>query len=228
MFGLFRRTHARVGSRGRASLCLEALEWRDQPSAGPTIVGLTQEQLNPGVFLVSGMVVDASPGHLTVQFGGVPIASGQTAITSADGSFSEVVQLGNGVTGGILYAGTVDGQGLCTAPAQVVLNPTSTTTPAPGANTPPVIVGFAQKQIGNGEFLITGKVVDANPGNLTVTFGGQTSASGQTVTTGADGSFSCLVQLRVDGTDAGYLTATTTDGRGLTSQAVQVYLEPTS
>jgi hypothetical protein len=229
MFGLFRRTRARAGSQGRASLRLEALEWRDQPSANPSLVGFMQEQLSPGVFLVSGVVVDASPGNLTVSFGasGGSIASGQTTTTKADGSFSDVLQLGNGATSGTLYAGTVDGQGLGSQAVQVALTATNYTAPTPSANTAPAIVGFTEQALGKGQYLITGKVVDTNPGNMTVTFGGQTSASGTAVTTKSDGTFSCTIQLRVDGTDCGYLTATTTDGQNLTSQSVQVYLNPT-
>jgi hypothetical protein len=227
MFGLFRRTHARVGSQGRASLGLEALERRDQPSANPMILGLSEEQINPGQFLVSGTVSDGNPGNLVVTFSGVPALSGQSAVTNADGSFSALVQLISGTVSGNLTAITVDGQGLVSQAAQVYLAPTSATTPAAGANTAPEIVGFQQDEVNPGEFVISGTVVDGNPGNLVVKFGGTTSASGTTVTTKADGSFSCTVQLRVDGSDCGYLTATTTDGQGLLSPMVQVYLKPT-
>jgi hypothetical protein len=104
--------------------------------------------------------------------------------------------------------------------------------PPPGGggqavNAAPAIVDFRAQESGNGLFLITGRVVDESPGGLTVTFGGGTSAAGRTTTTLADGTFSIVVQLRLDGTDSGYLTATVTDAQGLVSEPVQVYLDPT-
>ena len=93
-------------------------------------------------------------------------------------------------------------------------------------NAAPVIVNFSAREIVNGLFLIQGKVIDEAPGGLVVRFGGGTSANGLTVTTTADGTFSEIVQLRVDGTDSGFLTATTTDTQGLVSAAVQVFLDP--
>jgi hypothetical protein len=108
------------------------------------------------------------------------------------------------------------------------------TDPTPGGgltvvatNAAPQIVEYTRQEIGNGLFLITGRVVDESPGGLTVTFGGDTSAAGNTATTLSDGTFSIVVQLRVDGTDAGYLTATVRDAQGLVSQEVSVFLDPT-
>lgn len=95
------------------------------------------------------------------------------------------------------------------------------------ANASPQIVDYTRTEVGNGLFLITGRVVDENPGGLTVNFGGDTSAAGSTTTTLSDGTFSILVQLRLDGTDAGYLTAKVTDAQGLVSQEVAVFLDPT-
>jgi hypothetical protein len=97
----------------------------------------------------------------------------------------------------------------------------------PANNLPPAITNFAEVELGNGLFLISGTVVDEHPGGMVVTFGGDTSASGQSVTTNSDGSFSRTVQLRVDGTDCGYLTATTVDDHNQVSQTVQVFLDPT-
>jgi hypothetical protein len=228
MFGLFRRTRTRAGSQGRVSLGLEALERRDQPSSTPVIEGLMEQQISSGLFLVSGVVVDSNPGTVTVQFGSTQLASSQSTTARADGSFSEVLQLNGGATSGTVYVGAVDGQGAGAQTVSLTLSANSNTVPTPGAGLAPVIVDYAQEKLGNGQYLITGKVVDTNPGNLVVTFGGGTSASGTTVTTGADGSFSCKVQLRTDGSDYGYLSATATDGQNLTSQAVQVYLNPSS
>jgi hypothetical protein len=94
-------------------------------------------------------------------------------------------------------------------------------------NLAPQIVNYTAEQTTNGLFVITGTVVDESPGGLTVTFGGDTVGSGQRVTTNADGSFSLILQLPLDGTGAGYLTATVTDAGGLVSQEVSVFLDPT-
>jgi len=99
---------------------------------------------------------------------------------------------------------------------------------APPTNLPPTIVNFEKEEIANGLFLITGTVVDDGAvGGLTVTFSGGTSATGTTITTNSDGTFSLTIQLRVDGTDSGFLTATTVDLGGLVSEEVEVYLNPT-
>jgi hypothetical protein len=94
-------------------------------------------------------------------------------------------------------------------------------------NNTPLIVEFTAQESGNGLFLVTGRVLDETPAGLTVTFGGGTSAAGLTVTTQADGTFSIAIQLRLDGTDSGFLTATVTDQQGLVSDPVQVFLNPT-
>jgi hypothetical protein len=62
---------------------------------------------------------------------------------------------------------------------------------------------------------------------LTVTLGGTTSAAGQTATTLADGTFALTVQLRVDGTDCGWITARTVDPQGLMSGEVEQWVNPT-
>jgi hypothetical protein len=244
MFALFRRAHApRVASQGRAFLRLEALEWRDQPDATtvtppvalpttpgvvaptpPAITNFTAEDYGNGLFLISGQVTDTNSGGLTVTFGGGTSASGLTVTTNADGTFNKVVHLRtDGTDGGYLSATTVDGNGLSSQAVQVLLNPTSTNL----APAPPAIINFTAEQLGNGKFVITGQVVAVNPGGLTVTCGGETSASGMTTTTNADGTFSLTVQLRTDGTDSGYLTATTVVG-GLSSSPVEVFLAPTT
>jgi phage-related tail fiber protein len=232
-----------VGSQGRVFLQLEALELRDQPDATPlalpvspltnpgvlaptppAITKFAAENFGNGRFLITGQVVDVNPAGLTVTFGGSTSASGLTVTTNADGTFSKVIQLRtDGTDGGYLTATTVDSNGLSSQAVQVLLNPNSTNL-APVA---PAIINFTAKELNNGKFVITGQVVDATPGGLTITCGGETSASGMTTTTNADGTFSLTVQLRTDGTDCGYLTATTVDGNGLSSSPVQVYLDPT-
>jgi hypothetical protein len=94
------------------------------------------------------------------------------------------------------------------------------------ANSPPVIVDFDAEQVGNGAYLLTGWVLDENPAGLIVTFGGSTSAAGITVTCDAEGYFSIIVELRTDGSDTGYITATTIDDLGQESEEVQVYVDP--
>jgi hypothetical protein len=183
------------------------------------------------LYQIHGQVVDQSPGGLVVTFGGGTSASGSTVVTNADGTFSDTIQLQVGGTGaGFLTAITVDANGLVSTPVGVFLEPTTVApvaNPAAVANSPPVIIDFEAEQIGNGLFLISGQVVDQNPGGLVVTFGGSTSASGMTVTTTPDGTFSCTIQLEVNGTGAGTLTATTVDSQGLVSAEVQVFLNPT-
>jgi hypothetical protein len=96
----------------------------------------------------------------------------------------------------------------------------------PPVNQPPVIVDFDAERIGNGAFLITGRVIDEYPDGMVVTLGGGTSAAGITVMCDEDGYFSVIVQLRTDGTDAGFITATTIDDHDQVSEEVEVYVNP--
>jgi hypothetical protein len=98
-------------------------------------------------------------------------------------------------------------------------------TPAP--NEAPDIVDFTAREVGTGLFLVSGRVIDESPGGLTVTLDGDTAASGTTTTTLEDGTFSVLVRLPTDGTGAGYITATTVDNRGLVSDEVSAFVNPT-
>lgn len=92
----------------------------------------------------------------------------------------------------------------------------------------PQIVDFGYQQVGNGLFIFTGRVVDANPGGLTVTFGGSVpTVDGQSVTTAADGTFQLTIQLRTDGSDVGIVTASVTNRAGVESDEVMVYVSPT-
>ncbi len=116
------------------------------------------------------------------------------------------VPLGNPPPGSVVFYGDGDG-----APV----------------NAAPVITQFAAVEIVNGLYHITGKVIDETPGGLVVTFGGDTSAFGQTATTAADGTFSKIWQFGVDGTDCGFLTATTKDAQNVPSESVQVWVDPT-
>lgn len=106
-------------------------------------------------------------------------------------------------------------------------------TPPPGggntstANLPPQIVDFTAQEVANGLFIIRGRVIDESPASLTVTLGGNTSCAGQATTTAVDGTFSFVVQLRVDGTDSGVVTARTKDAQGLESNVPEKFVSPT-
>lgn len=95
------------------------------------------------------------------------------------------------------------------------------------ANLPPEIVNFTATRVGTGLYLIEGRVVDENPGGLTITLGGSTSAAGETTTTLENGTFSLVVLLRTDGTDVGFITATTVDDHNLTSNEAKIFINPT-
>ena len=96
------------------------------------------------------------------------------------------------------------------------------------ANAPPVIENFQAEEISNGMFMFTGKVIDESPGGLVVRFGGSVmTVNGLTATTQANGSFTLIVQLKLDGTDVGLVTAQTTDAQGLDSNVADVYVSPT-
>ena len=94
-------------------------------------------------------------------------------------------------------------------------------------NQRPAIVDFECKEVGNGLYVITGRVVDESPGGLTVTLGGSTSAAGRTIVTQSDGTFRLTIQLKTDGTDAGFITATAVDRAGLVSDPVSRWVDPT-
>jgi hypothetical protein len=95
-------------------------------------------------------------------------------------------------------------------------------------NQAPQIVDFAAQELGSGLFVFTGRVVGENPGGLTVTFGGSVATmNGRTCTTDANGNFSVVVQLKTDGTDVGWVLATTRDAHGVTSDEAAVFVHPT-
>ncbi|MDY3559474.1 hypothetical protein R5W23_000467 [Gemmata sp. JC673] len=95
------------------------------------------------------------------------------------------------------------------------------------ANKAPEIVDFDAAEIGNGHFLITGRVVDETPGGRTVTFGGAVAQlAGKTVVTDEDGNFAITVRIKTDGTEGGTVSAVTTDGE-LMSKEVLTHLSAT-
>jgi hypothetical protein len=95
------------------------------------------------------------------------------------------------------------------------------------ANQAPQIVNFSASEIGNGWYMITGQVIDERPGGLTIHFGGSVETmSGQTTMTDSNGAFSVLVHLNNDGSDTGWLLATTTDDLGASSNEASQYVDP--
>jgi hypothetical protein len=94
-------------------------------------------------------------------------------------------------------------------------------------NQPPIIDGLMVRSIGGGWYVVSGRVFDESPGGLVVQFGGSVaSLSGRSVTTQADGTFTLNVQLRTDGSDTGWLLATTQDAQGLESNEASCYVSP--
>jgi hypothetical protein len=210
MFGLFQRSHAtRVGPRGRVFLQVESLAQRDQPDGTPSIVNFDSQALGGGLYQITGTVIDANPGGLVVSLGGDSSVIGQTATTNSDGTFGLTVQLQAGdIDAGVITATTFDSQGLQSQPVSV--------------DVPPSIVNFNAQGLGNGMYQITGTVIDAHPGGLVVTLGGDSSVIGQTATTNSSGTFSLIVQIEPGDADPGLITASTVDAQGLESQPVQV------
>jgi hypothetical protein len=94
---------------------------------------------------------------------------------------------------------------------------------------PPRIINFAAEEVSAGLFVITGQVIDDNPGGLIVTFGGNVAAvAGRTAEVQDDGTFEIVVQLNTNGTDGGWVTATTVDEVGQTSNTPAIFIMPTS
>jgi hypothetical protein len=93
-------------------------------------------------------------------------------------------------------------------------------------NQAPLIDDLKAREVTNGVFLVTGRVLDERPGGLTVWFGGVPSAEGYYAVTDADGYFSLYITLRTDGTDSGNLIASVTDDGGLSDEDF-VYVFPT-
>jgi hypothetical protein len=142
MLGLLRRTRTTgARPRNRVVLRLEGLEWRDNPDIdpgnggvvltsppvnhAPQIVDFTCQQIDHGLFLITGRVIDENPAGLTVTLGGSTSAAGTAIITLTDGSFSKAVQLRtDGTDNGWITAVTVDLQGLVSNTVQQYVTPT--------------------------------------------------------------------------------------------------------
>src|SRR5262249_39616983 len=97
----------------------------------------------------------------------------------------------------------------------------------PAPNVAPVIVDFNAEEVGNGLFIFSGRVIDEQPGGLTVAFGGVPSIAGLTTVTDANGVFVLIVRLKTDGSDVGTVSAITADAQGALSKPAFVDVIPT-
>lgn len=99
---------------------------------------------------------------------------------------------------------------------------------APPINQPPQITSFTATETTPGLYRFAGTVADESPEGMVITLTGpQDAVDGQTTTVHADGSFSIILQLRTDGTDAGTVQARTVDSGGLPSNVASVDVIPT-
>ncbi len=197
MWSIFRRSRFRrvLVTPRRARLVLEQLETRDCPSAPQ--LSFTALPLGPHQVELSGYVSDDDPAGVTVNFSGV--AAGST-MTDAAGAFDLTTQA---YSLGVISAVAMDAAGLSSDVVQAAISasaPTLTLALTPGP----------QRTV-----TLSGQVMDATPGGLTVAFSGVASGS---VVTSADGSFSTTLTA----TGLGAIQATTQDGWGLASNTAQV------
>jgi hypothetical protein len=90
----------------------------------PEIVDFVVVQIGPGQYQITGRVIDESPGGLVVTFGGVPSAEGQSATTSADGTFFLILTMQtDGSDTGLMTAVTQDSAGLSSNVATTWVDP---------------------------------------------------------------------------------------------------------
>jgi hypothetical protein len=118
------------------------------------------------------------------------------------------------------------------APEFILEPPLAYTAPAPAAaetaDQAPRIVDFTAEEVGNGLYIFTGRVLDETPAGMIVTFGGDVpTMQGQTAGVQSDGTFTLIIRLRTDGTDVGFVTATTVDAQGVASNEAVVFVSPT-
>jgi hypothetical protein len=173
----------------------------------PQIQDFSVQQGPNKTVILSGRVVDESPGGLVVNFSG--IASG-SATTDANGNFLATLPASG--TGGV-NAGTSDPWGLMAITATIFFS-----------NQPPAIVGFtASRNVGN-LWTFSGTVEDEQPEGLVVRFGGLPSLAGKTAIAGAGGYFTITVELPPG--ENGIATAQTTDWFGLDSEVEEVLVVP--
>jgi hypothetical protein len=197
MFGILTRSARTPGfTPRRARLGVEQLETRDCPSA-LTFMNFGVSVLNIGKQVeLRGTISDTNPTSVQVNFTGVAIGS---VYADANGFF-DVKTNASGL--GTVNASAIDNSGnVAGASGQVTdMAPSMTLNFTNGPN----------KQV-----TLSGKVTDAQPGGMTVTFSGVATGS---VVTNADGTFSKTLTATALGT----IYATTQDVWGLSSAAAQV------
>jgi hypothetical protein len=80
--------------------------------AAPIIVNFRAIPIGSGQYMLTGQVLDESPGGLVVTFGGVPSAVGKSATTNSDGTFEFLLQVQtDGTDTGTITAVTQDAAG---------------------------------------------------------------------------------------------------------------------
>ena len=185
-------------SKPRARLAVEQLERRDCPS----MLGMMQFSavpLNSGKLVdLHGQVFDSNPAAVVVSFTGVasgsvhPNASGVFDLQTTATSLGLVAALATDTNGAQFGAATQ----IAAAAPSLMLN---------------ITYGL------NKQVTLTGRVTDAQPGDLTVTFSGVANG---TVITNPDGSFS----TDLTATALGKITATVQDVWGLNSNSANVWV----
>jgi len=184
---------------------------RDQESLNSNTASAQITSTSPGMTLilnknsqgttVSGVVTDEAPGGLTVTFGGAMWGS---TVTNGDGSFS--------------YSGMA-GSGAITGAVSDAWGNATNVTASNAANNAASIQGFVALQGANNVWTFKGKVVDEDPRNLKVEFGGLPELLNRSVWTQDDGSFTFSTVLTPG--EHGTATAKVQDWWGLWSSEAQ-------
>ncbi len=105
-------------------------------------------------------------------------------------------------------------------------DPSDSGTFSPPAQAAPVIDEFDAVEVGEGWYQIEGHVTASQPEGLTVTFAGVPAVDGKSAVTDSDGNFVLVVQVKTDGTDAGVISAVTSNANG-TSNTALTNMNPT-
>jgi hypothetical protein len=186
-------------SRPRVPLRLEALEDRYCLSA-PQLTLTGVQELASKQALVSGHVTDDVSSTVTLNFGGV--VSGTSTVNS-NSDYSLVVNAA--------ALGTITVQGTDT------LSQTSNTAQITFSSAAPSVTQLSYTWHANRMVTLTGRVIDAVPNGLTVTF---TGAASGTTTTDANGNFSVTLTASA----VAQVSATVPDQWGQVSSAAAVTL----
>lgn len=206
MFRLFRkpRRKATRPQKHAPRFRFEGLESRLCPTGyGPYIESMSAITAVGHDVRVSGQVQDPYPG-VQVAISGV-VSGNVTADSSGNFSFTA-------------YASTLGNVSAIATDAQ---GNSSTSRVSPVQDPTPQVVGLSimATNVGKG-VTVTGKVECADPGGLTVTFGGQVGLAQTSVTTDSEGNFS----VSTTATQLGTLTAYVTDEWGEQSPTVTAML----